>query len=159
MTHNIRRAAVALAAPALAAALALTPATTQAVGTPTPGATTYQAECGSCHTAYPARFLKPAEWTTVLARLDQHYGTDAALDSTSMSAVARQLGVSAPSAAVATTATLPRITRSHWFLEEHDEVPAAKFKSPAVQSAANCAACHAGADRGDFDEHAVRIPQ
>jgi mono/diheme cytochrome c family protein len=54
---------------------------------------------------------------------------------------------------------LPRITRSNWFVHEHDEIPAATFKSPAVRSAANCSACHTGADRGDFDEHSIRMPQ
>ena len=44
-------------------------------------------------------------------------------------------------------------------MREHDEVPAATWKLPAVKSAANCAACHTQADQGDFNEHNVRIPR
>jgi hypothetical protein len=37
-------------------------------------------------------------------------------------------------------------------------VDAAVWKHPSVGSASNCAACHAGAERGRFDEHALRVP-
>ena len=148
-----------LAAGAVVAALSLAMTTARAAGSTPQVATTYQAECGSCHTAYPARFLKPADWSRVLATLDAHYGTDATLDAVALDAVARHLGARTPSAHAPSATALPRITRSPWFVEEHDEIPAATFRSPAVHSAANCSACHAGADRGDFDEHSVRIPK
>lgn len=143
----------------LAAVLSLTAMTARAAGAAPSNAETYQAECGSCHTAYPARFLKPAEWAVVLATLDGHYGSDATLEPAALEAVSRHLGVSARTADPVSTTPLPRITRSRWFLDEHDEVAAATFESPAVRSAANCSACHAGADRGDFDDDSVRIPK
>ena len=127
---------------------------TQAVKT-----TAYAEECGACHTAYPARLLRPADWAVVLATLDRHFGVDASLDATTRAAVARQLGVDAAVASAATTKAAPRITQQGWFREEHDEISAQLFRSPAVRSAANCSACHAGADRGQFDEHSVRIPR
>ena len=52
-----------------------------------------------------------------------------------------------------------RITRSPWFIRKHREVAAAVWQRPVVRSAANCTACHAQAERGDFNEHQVRIPQ
>jgi hypothetical protein len=52
-----------------------------------------------------------------------------------------------------------RITRSAWFLHEHDELPPTVWQGPSVKSAANCAACHPQADQGDFNEHRVRIPR
>lgn len=156
MNHSIRSSAISIA---VGVALAIAAMTARAAA-PTPAsASTYQEECGTCHTAYPARFLKPTDWTTVLGSLDRHYGTDAALDAAATGAVARYLGVVAPPAGVTSTTALPRITRSSWFLHEHDEISATTFKSPAVRSAANCSACHTGADRGDFDEHAIRMPQ
>jgi nitrate/TMAO reductase-like tetraheme cytochrome c subunit len=117
-----------------------------------------QAECGSCHVAYPARSLSRAAWGQVLGRLDQHYGVDASLDDASLAAVARQLGTQSGARAT-TTVALPRITTSSWFRDEHDEVRAADWRRPAVKSAANCDACHPRAEHGDFEEHDVRIPR
>ncbi len=119
----------------------------------------YAEECGACHMAYPARLLRPAAWAVVLATLDRHFGVDASLDATTRAAVARQLGVDPAIASAATTTAAPRITQQGWFREEHDEISAQLFRSPAVRSAANCTACHAGAERDQFDEHSVRIPR
>lgn len=159
MMHTIHSSVITIAIRAVGATLAIATTAAQAAA-PTPAsATTYQEECGSCHMAYPARFLKPADWATVLGTLDRHYGADATLDATAAGAVARHLGVGSLPANVPAAAALPRITRSSWFVHEHDEISAATFKSPAVRSAANCSACHTGADRGDFDEHSIRMPQ
>lgn len=159
MKHTGHSSLITIAVRALVTALAIAATSAQAA-TPTPaGASTYQEECGSCHTAYPARFLKPADWATVLGALDRHYGADATLDAAAMGPVARHLGVGTPPARVPATTALPRITRSSWFVHEHDELPAATFQSAAVRSAANCAACHTGADRGDFDERNIRMPR
>ena len=119
-----------------------------------------QSECGSCHVAYPAKLLPPAAWSQVLGRLDQHYGVDASLDATSAAAVSRQLHAPRASGAQVTRTTpLPRITRSSWFRDEHDEVRADTWRRPAVKSAANCDACHRDAARGDFEEDNIRIPR
>ena len=159
MNHPIHRSLITIAVRALGAVLTIATASAQAAAATPATASTYQEECGSCHTAYPARFLKPADWTTVLGTLDRHYGADATLDATAMGAVARHLGVGAAPAHVSSATALPRITRSGWFVHEHDEISVATFKSPAVRTAANCSACHTGADRGDFDEHSIRMPQ
>jgi hypothetical protein len=119
-----------------------------------------QSECGSCHVAYPAKFLPPAAWSQVLGRLDRHYGVDASLDEDSIAAVSRQLHAPRVSGAeVARTAPLPRITTSAWFRKEHDEVRADAWRRTAVKGAANCDACHQDAARGDFEEDNVRIPR
>lgn len=51
-----------------------------------------------------------------------------------------------------------RITRSAWFERKHRKVDAAVWKLPSVRSAANCAACHTKAERGDFDDDRLRMP-
>ncbi len=122
----------------------------------TASADPYVTECGSCHVAYPAKLLPAGDWARVFARLDRHFGVDASLDADTLAQVARRLGVRVGDAGG--TAPLPRITTTRWFLGEHDELAAGTFRSPAVKSAANCAACHPGAERGQFDEHAVRLP-
>jgi mono/diheme cytochrome c family protein len=122
-------------------------------------ATVFAAECGSCHVAYPGNLMKPADWSKVLGRLDRHYGVDASLDPQAVAAVASYLKTTVPaSTSRSTSEALPRITTSRWFREEHGEVPSRAWRSPSVKSASNCAACHAGAERGSFDEHSVRVP-
>ena len=117
----------------------------------------YAEECGACHLAYSSRLLSATEWRAILADLAHHYGVDATLDEPTRQAIARRLGLTSSAASTAQP-TLPRITSSHWFIDEHDEVSIATFRSASVRSAANCTACHAGAARGDFDEDDVRIP-
>lgn len=115
-----------------------------------------QAECGSCHVAYPADTLTRAAWGQVLGRLDRHYGVDASLDEASLAAIARAIGTAPDTRAAA---SLPRITTTAWFREEHDEVNAAVWRRPAVKSASNCDACHPRAARGEFEDDEVRIPR
>jgi len=40
----------------------------------------WKEECGSCHLAYPPRFLSAESWRAVISGLDKHFGSDASLD-------------------------------------------------------------------------------
>jgi hypothetical protein len=128
----------------------------------------YQQECAACHIAYPPGLLPAASWRHLMSGLAQHFGTDAALDAASTQAIAGWLAANAADAADAGTRTPQRpaapppnvrITRSAWFVREHDEVSAAVWKRPSVKSPANCQACHRQADQGDFNERSIRIPR
>lgn len=120
----------------------------------------YQQECSACHVAYPAGMLPAASWEHVLGNLPRHYGTDASLDAATLQQLATWLAANAGTSKHAGEAPPEdRITRSRWFVRKHDEVPAAAWKRQAVKSAANCAACHAGAEQGDFNERNFRIPR
>jgi len=125
----------------------------------TPMLPAYRQECGGCHVAYPPGLLPAASWRRLLGGLPQHFGSDASLDAATVKQLATWLethaGVSRDAGAAPAQ---DRITRTAWFVHEHGEVPAPVWKRPAVGSAANCTACHARADQGDFDEHRVRIP-
>ena len=118
----------------------------------------WAAECGSCHIAYPPQLLPAASWRRIMAGLDRHFGSDASLDAASATEIGAFLERNAGRARRGDAESL-RITEGRWFRHEHDEVRASAWKSARVQSAANCGACHAGAERGDFDEDAVRIPR
>lgn len=121
---------------------------------------TWRAECGSCHVAYPPSLLGAASWRAVMAGLDRHFGVDASLDPIAAARIGAFLERNASTRRSAADGKPPlRITETRWFVHEHDEIPAATWKRPAVKGPANCAACHAGADRGNFDEHAIRIPK
>ena len=45
-----------------------------------------------------------------------------------------------------------RITKSNWFVREHDEVSAAEWRAKDVGSKANCPACHVDANKGYFED-------
>lgn len=118
----------------------------------------YLEECAGCHVPYPASGLPAASWDGLMRRLDRHFGSDASLASQDADTIRRWLRANAGRTA-ANRAEPLRITRTAWFLHEHDDIPIATWRSPAVKSAANCAACHRSAERGDFSEHDVRIPR
>ncbi|MFZ5549121.1 MAG: diheme cytochrome c [Pseudomonadota bacterium] len=136
------------------------PASADEHAAPTPLLPAYRQECGSCHVAYPPRLLPAASWQRLLANLPQHFGSDASLDAATVKELSAWLGAHAATGKrAAPPPPQDRITRSAWFTREHDEVPPATWKLPAVKSPANCTACHAQADQGDFNEHRVRIPR
>lgn len=120
----------------------------------------YKQECAACHVAFPPGLLGAASWQRVMNTLPRHYGTDASLDAATQAKLSAWLTANAGSGRrVVEAPPEDRLTRSPWFVREHREVSAATWKLPAVKSAANCAACHQGADEGDFSEHGVRVPR
>ncbi|WP_439112587.1 diheme cytochrome c [Hydrogenophaga sp.] len=119
----------------------------------------YTAECAACHTAYPPGMLPARSWQRIMTGLDQHYGTDAALDA----ATVQQLGtwLQANAATYKRVAEVPpqdRITRSVWFERKHRDIEPPVWKHASVKSAANCAACHTGADQGNYDDDDLKFP-
>ncbi|HET7792366.1 MAG TPA: diheme cytochrome c [Rhizobacter sp.] len=119
----------------------------------------YLQECASCHLAYPPGMLPARSWQRVMSGLDRHYGSDASLDA----ATAQQIGAWLQAYAgtykrVAEEPPQDRITRSAWFERKHRKVEPAVWQLPSVKSAANCAACHAGAEQGRFDDDDLRVP-
>ena len=120
----------------------------------------YKQECASCHIAYPPGMLPATSWKRVMDNLPRHYGSDASLDATAVKQISAWLTANAGTGKRANDAPpQDRITRSTWFVRQHDEVAASVWKLPAVKSAANCSACHPQSDQGNFNEHSVRIPR
>jgi hypothetical protein len=120
----------------------------------------YEAECSSCHLAFPPGLLPAASWQRLMDNLPRHYGTDASLDAATTRQISNWLGAHAGSGRRAQEPPPEdRITRGAWFQREHREVSADVWKRKAVGSAANCAACHTHAAEGNFSEHDVRIPR
>jgi len=124
---------------------------------------TYQAECASCHIAYPPRLLPVHSWRALMSGLDKHFDTDASVDPQSAAAITafleRNAGRKRSSKYSSSAEPVLRITETPWFVHEHDEVPARVWKSPKVKSAANCTACHVDADKGNFSERGIRLPK
>lgn len=157
-----RRAAVAAALIALHAAAAVR-ADDRDAAQRVPLLPKYQQECGACHLAYPPGMLPAPSWQRLMGNLPQHFGTDASLDAASLEQIGEWLQAHAANSRGSQRgdAAPPedRITRSTWFVHEHRELGAATWNRPGVKSPSNCAACHLGAARGDFDERSIRIPR
>jgi nitrate/TMAO reductase-like tetraheme cytochrome c subunit len=119
----------------------------------------YIAECAACHTAYAPGLLPARSWQRIMTGLDKHFGTDASLDDATVKQLSTWLQANAGTyKRVAEEPPQDRLTRSAWFERKHREVPAAVWKHASIKSAANCAACHTGADKGDFDDDNIRMP-
>jgi len=119
----------------------------------------YTQECASCHTAYPPGLLPAPSWQRILSGLDKHYGTDASLDAATTQQLTAWLQANAGTyKRVREEPPQDRISRSAWFERKHRQISPTVWKLPSVKSAANCGACHTGADRGDFDDDNLQFP-
>jgi len=128
----------------------------------------WKAECSACHVAYPPALLPERSWRKMMGSLERHFGDDASLDPASVKEITDFLAQNSADRSSRSAKILrgigpadapQRITETPWFQRKHDEIRADVWKRPKVGSAANCAACHTGAEKGDYDEDRVRIPR
>ncbi len=124
-----------------------------------------QAECASCHLAFPPTLLAADDWRRVMATLDKHYGDNASLDEKTRRAIedflVRNAGKAAKVGAGGTAqpgGEPPRLTATAWFVRKHHEVPRADWTHANVKSAANCTACHTRAADGSYREREIIMP-
>jgi len=118
----------------------------------------WQAECSSCHMAYPPGLMSAASWQKVMAGLDKHFGTDASLDAATTREITDYLTAHPSNRWTAATAPI-RITEAEWFKVKHGKIGSGIFQRASIKSPANCNACHQHAEGGVFDEHGVQIPK
>ena len=129
----------------------------------------YVAECGSCHMAYSPGMLPAASWDGVMRSLDKHFGDNAELEPEVAARIGSYLERNAadrvgsgrsPGIARSLEGAAPlRFTETAYFRAKHREIPARLVRSnPAVGSFSRCEVCHGGAEKGNYDEDAVRIP-
>ena len=130
----------------------------------------YAKECGACHLAYQPQFLPKRSWVKIMNTLDDHFGENASLDEAARTQILAYLAANSAEtsrskmsrkilSSIKDTDTPLRITGTPYFKKEHDEFPPDVFKRKSIVSPSNCAACHPAADKGDFDEHSVKIPK
>jgi nitrate/TMAO reductase-like tetraheme cytochrome c subunit len=145
---------------ALAAALSFVGAAQAEHGLAVAPNARHQQECSSCHVAYPPGLLPAASWARIMGHLNKHFGTDASLDAASATEISTWLEAHAgKEGRAAQEPPQDRISKSGWFVRQHDEVSASTWKRASIGSPSNCSACHAEAAKGNFNEHQVRIPK
>ena len=119
----------------------------------------YDAECASCHMAYPPGLLSEKSWQNVMSSLNKHFGTDASIDQKDQIEITNWLKKNAATRQkYSELAPENRITKTSWFIRKHDEIKADVWKRPSIKSPANCGACHTNAAEGIFSEKNVAIP-
>lgn len=130
----------------------------------------WKAECSSCHMAYHPGLLPERSWKKMMAGLDKHFGENASLDAPTRDEITRFLVLNSAdksdnrrssriNQSIPATATPLRITETAYFTSKHDEISPTTFKRKSIGSAANCIACHKGAEQGNFSESQVKIPR
>lgn len=143
----------------LLGAAAMAPVHADSVGARVAPLPKYQQECTACHVAYPPGMLPAASWQRMMGTLSKHYGTDASLDEAGVREISSWLKANAGTYKRASEEPpQDRITQSAWFLREHRKIDPQVWKHASVKSAANCAACHTRADRGDYSERNITFP-
>ena len=125
-------------------------------------------ECGSCHRPFHPSLLPRASWARLMADLGDHFGEDASLAPAVRDEIARYLERHAAESwdskaahrfSVLAPGDPTRITATPAWLRIHRGIDPAIFRSHAVGSRSNCAACHADADSGRFDPQAIALPE
>ena len=121
-----------------------------------------QKECGNCHMAFQPAFLPKRSWQKIMDTLSDHFGEDASLPDAQIVAIrayltknagdVKQLGVAQKYMRWVEPGGAPlKITENPAFLREHN-FPDRVWKDPKVVTKSNCLACHAQADRGNYDD-------
>lgn len=130
----------------------------------------FKAECSSCHMLYPPNLLPERSWKKMMGELKNHFGENAELDAKTQQEVTDYLIQNSSdkiyskrgskiSSDLKPSDTPIRISQTTYFIQKHDELSPSVFKRKSIGSAANCIACHSGAEKGDFSEDNVRIPK
>ncbi len=130
----------------------------------------WKAECASCHMLYHPGLLPERSWRKMMAGLDRHLGENAALDAPTRAEIEQFLAANSADKSgsrrsqrivqsIPANDTPLRVSDTRYFLGKHDEISSATFKRKSIGSAANCMACHRGAEQGNFAESQVKIPR
>ncbi len=123
----------------------------------------FQAECASCHVAFPPQLMVAEDWKRVMRSLDKHYGDNASLDDKTRQIledfhVRNAGGAKVGAGRTAQAGELPRLTLTDWFRREHREVRQADWTHAKVKTPANCAACHTKAAEDSYREREIVMP-
>jgi hypothetical protein len=135
------------------------PASAAKMTMPTDAPKSYEVECASCHMAFPPNLLGKKSWQNIMSSLEKHFGSDASLDTKTQTEITNWLVKNAATKQKYSGLSPDnRITKSYWFISEHDEVKADVWKRVGVKSPVNCLACHTDGASGTFSEKNIRIP-
>ncbi len=130
----------------------------------------WRSACGECHLAYHPTLLPARSWQKLMDDQAAHFGDDLALDAAATSEItaflvrnAAESKLSEPAWKISSTTpqdqTPLRITDTPYWKKKHGEIPVSIWQLPKVKGKSNCGACHLDADKGTFEDSAMRMPK
>jgi nitrate/TMAO reductase-like tetraheme cytochrome c subunit len=139
------------------------------VGKDLPDNKTWRSECGSCHLAYHPTLLPARSWKTLMDRQDDHFGDALELDATTAAGILKFLqdnsaetgmteAASKINRSIPKESTPLRIIETGYWIEKHRDLAESVWRNPKVRSKGNCGACHLDAEKGTFEDAAMRLP-
>ena len=134
-----------------------------------PANATWNSECGSCHQAFHPSLLPARSWEALFEGQSGHFGDDLALDTATVTELREFAWRNAAESALTEAAwkinrSIPaheaplRITETEYWKRKHRDIAADVWRMSRVRTKANCAACHLDAERGTFEDAAMRVP-
>ena len=126
----------------------------------------YKSECGDCHHPHHPSLRSAAEWQTIMAGLEDHYGEDASLDEETSLMIknfltendARSFDTEVSNKIGRIETVSHQITETPYWKKRHHDVPASLFKQASVGSKANCNGCHKDAESGGYADENIHLP-
>lgn len=120
-------------------------------------------ECGSCHLAFAPSMLPARSWQRMMGDLKNHFGDDATVDPAVSAKITAYLVANAADTGgraygaklqrgTSAADTPLRITELPKWVREHRKITDREWQKKEVRSKANCAACHADAERGYYED-------
>jgi hypothetical protein len=108
-------------------------------------------------------------WEVLLDGQADHFGDDLALDPVTVAELREFARRNAAESAMTEAAwkinrSIPaqetplRITETAYWKRKHHDIADKLWQTPAVRAKSNCAACHFDAERGTFEDAAMRLP-
>jgi hypothetical protein len=98
--------------------------------------------------AFPPAMLAASDWLLIMAQLESHFGSNAALDRARLEEITNYLDRNgAGTSDSGGTEGLPRITNTQRFIDKHQGA-IRLWRRGKVKTLSDCMACHAGAVPG-----------
>jgi Dihaem cytochrome c len=130
----------------------------------------YIKECGSCHFAYQPGLLPASSWNKIMSNLENHYNNDASISSANLQTLTKYLNDNSAeknmqykrSNKIVSSLTKNQIPDSisttPYMIRKHNEIKKSLITQPEVKGLFNCIACHKTADKGNYEERDINIP-
>ncbi len=139
------------------------------IGPKLPDNVVWREACGECHLAYHPTLLPARSWQRMLAEQHEHFEEDLDLDDETLLEIQTFLMANAAESELTEPAwkinnstppeqTPLRITKTAYWIEQHQNIVDEIWQHPDVNFQGNCGACHLDAEQGTFEDSAMRLP-
>lgn len=130
----------------------------------------YIKECGSCHFAYQPGLLPSSSWNKIMSNLENHYNNDASISSANLQTLTKYLNDNSAEknmqykrsnkivSSLAKDQIPESISTTPYMIRKHNEIKKSLITQPEVKGLFNCIACHKTADKGNYGERDINIP-